>query len=106
MSKHEEVATALKIRLAELKSHLPKVERELHKPLAADFEEQATELENREALEAIQKTEATEIHQIEAELKRIAEGTYGTCIKCGEPIDPRRLKALPTAVACISCIVG
>src|SRR5262249_34551297 len=57
----------------------------------------------RAALEVIKKTETTEIHQIEAALKRISEGTYGTCAKCGEPIDPRRLKALPTAPTCISC---
>ncbi len=27
----------------------------------------------------------------------------GTCGNCGEPIDPRRLKVLPTAVFCIDC---
>jgi hypothetical protein len=36
--------------------------------LPADFEEQAIELENQEALEVIQRTETTEIHQIEAAL--------------------------------------
>jgi RNA polymerase-binding protein DksA len=100
---HEELAKALKRRLAELRTHLAKVDRELNKPLPADSEEQAVELENQEALEVIEKTEITEIHQIEAALKRISEGTYGTCAKCGEPIDPRRLKTLPTAATCISC---
>ena len=42
---------------------------------------------------------------LEAALKRISEGTYGTCAKCGEPIEPKRLKALPTAATCISCSV-
>lgn len=104
MNEHEEIAKALKVRLSELRNHLRKVERELHKPLPADSEEQVTELENQEALEVIQKTETTEIHQIEAALKRVAEGTYGTCAKCGELIDPRRIKALPTAITCISCV--
>jgi len=84
---------------------LAKIDRELHKLLPADSEEQAIELENQEALEVIQRTETTEIHQIEAALKRISKGTYGTCAKCGEPIDPRRLKALPTAATCIPCSV-
>jgi DnaK suppressor protein len=103
MNEHEEIAKALKARLSELRTHLAKVDRSLRKPLPADSEDQAIELENQEALEVIEKTETTEIHQIEAALKRISEGTYGTCAKCGEPIDPRRLKALPTAATCISC---
>src|SRR5262249_972777 len=52
------------------------------RPLPADSEDQAIELENQEALEVIEKTETTEIHQIEAALKRISEGTYGTCALC------------------------
>jgi RNA polymerase-binding transcription factor len=103
MNEHDEIAKALKARLSELRIHLAKVDRELHKPLSADSEDQAIELENQEALEVINKTETTEAHQIEAALKRISEGTYGACAKCGEPIDPRRLKALPTAATCISC---
>ena len=66
-------------------------------------QDQAIELENQDALEGIERTEIREIHQIEAALKRISEGTYGACAKCGESIDPRRLKALPTAATCISC---
>jgi RNA polymerase-binding transcription factor DksA len=99
MKEHEEIARALEARLSELRTHLAKVDRELHKPLPADSEDQAIELEN----EVIDKAETTEIHQIEAALKRISEGTYGTCAKCREPIDPRCLKALPTAATCISC---
>ena len=105
MNEHEEIAKALTARLSELRTHLAKVDRELRKMLPADFEEQAIELENQEALEVIQRTETTEIHQIETALKRISKGIYGTCAKCGEPIDPRRLKALPTAATCIPCSV-
>jgi len=105
MIEHEEIAKALTARLSELRTHLAKVDRELHKMLPADSEEQAIELENQEALEVIEKTETTEIHHIEAALKRISEGTYGTCAKCGEPIDPRLLKVLPTVATCIPCSV-
>jgi len=103
MNEHQEIATALKTRLSELRTHLAKVERELHKALPADSEDQAIELENLEALEVIEKTGTTEIAQIEAALKRISDGTYGTCAKCGGAINPRRLKALPTAATCVSC---
>jgi DnaK suppressor protein len=103
MHEHEEIAKALRARLSELRNHLAKVDRELHKPLPADSEDQAIELENQDALEGIERTEIREIHQIEPALKRISEGTYGACAKCGESIDPRRLKALPTAATCMSC---
>ena len=105
MNEYEEIAKALEARLSELRTHLVKVERALHKTLPTDSEDQATELENQEALEVIEKTETMEIRQLEAALKRISDGTYGTCAKCGEPIDPRRMKALPTAATCISCSV-
>ncbi len=103
MNEHEEIAQELKRRLSELRTHVVKVGRELHRTLPADSEEQAIELENQEALQVIGQTETTEIQQIEGALKRISDGTYGTCAKCGEPIDPRRLKALPTAATCIAC---
>ena len=103
MSEHEKIAKVLRTRLSELRTHHAKVDRELHKPLPADSEEQAAELENQEALEVIERTEIAEIRQIEAALQRISQGTYGTCTKCGGAIDPRRLKALPTAATCISC---
>jgi DnaK suppressor protein len=73
------------------------------KPLSADLEEQATDLENQVALEAIENSEIYEIYQIREALKRISEGTYGICAHCGEDIDPKRLEALPTATRCISC---
>ena len=45
-----EIAKALKMRLSELRTHLAKVDHELHKLLPADSEDQAIELENQEAV--------------------------------------------------------
>lgn len=36
-------------------------------------------------------------------LDRIGRGDYGTCERCGQPISPERLEALPTARLCVSC---
>ena len=103
MTKHENIAKALKARLSELMNRVVEIDSELRKPLPADLEEQATDLENRGALEAIENSDIHEIRQIQEALKRISEGTYGICARCGEDIDPKRLKALPTATRCISC---
>ena len=105
MNKHGDIANALKARLTELKRRVAEIDRELHTQLSADSEEQAIDLENQEALEAIENFGVQEIHRIEQTLKRISEGTYGICARCGEDIDPKRLKALPTATRCISCAV-
>ena len=40
---------------------------------------------------------------IEAALKRIDEGTYGTCTNCGGEIPAERLEAYPWASLCIDC---
>lgn len=44
-----------------------------------------------------------EIRAIERALKRIALGTYGICVSCGQPIERERLEAYPTANRCAAC---
>ncbi|MEK7738128.1 MAG: TraR/DksA family transcriptional regulator [Pseudomonadota bacterium] len=44
-----------------------------------------------------------EIRDIEAAMARIAGGSYGSCIDCGETIGFERLLAFPTAKRCIVC---
>jgi hypothetical protein len=44
-----------------------------------------------------------EIRAVERALKRIALGTYGICVSCGQPIERERLEAYPTANRCAAC---
>lgn len=44
-----------------------------------------------------------EIRAVERALRRIALGTYGVCVSCGEPIERERLEAHPTANRCATC---
>jgi RNA polymerase-binding transcription factor len=41
------------------------------------------------------------IQKIDRALKRIDDGTYGMCQRCGKPIEKARLKALPYVDLCI-----
>jgi DnaK suppressor protein len=41
--------------------------------------------------------------RVQAALHRITQDEYGECIRCGEPIDPRRLDAQPEAPLCVAC---
>ncbi|MHB1016917.1 MAG: TraR/DksA family transcriptional regulator [Coriobacteriia bacterium] len=41
--------------------------------------------------------------RIDRALARIADGTYGVCVRCGKQIAAERLEAMPEAELCISC---
>ena len=43
------------------------------------------------------------MYAIDEAIRKIAEGTYGTCEDCGEEISEKRLLVLPTATLCIDC---
>jgi RNA polymerase-binding transcription factor DksA len=42
--------------------------------------------------------------EIDAACDRLAQGRYGVCERCGEPIAPARLQARPVARACVACV--
>jgi DnaK suppressor protein len=52
---------------------------------------------NKELAFRLGERESQMIADIDQALLRIHEGSYGTCARCGKPIDERRLEALPTA---------
>lgn len=43
----------------------------------------------------------SELEDIEAALRKIEDGTYGTCEVCKKPIAPARLEAIPHARFCV-----
>jgi DnaK suppressor protein len=52
---------------------------------------------NREIAFRLGERESQMVADIDQALLRMDEGTYGTCARCGKPIDERRLEAMPTA---------
>lgn len=51
-------------------------------------------------------SEATLEHRtlvdVQEAMRRIEQGTYGTCIDCGRPIEPARLEAVPWTAYCLA----
>lgn len=47
--------------------------------------------------------ESKVLGDVRAALARIEEGSYGTCLDCGEEIGLKRLKAVPWTPLCIAC---
>jgi RNA polymerase-binding transcription factor DksA len=65
-----------------------------------------TETFNREAdLSILEQIEA-ELADVAHALRRLDDGTYGTCEACGKPIDDARLEALPAARFCLDDQAG
>lgn len=56
-----------------------------------------------EADAAVAGKDAQAVRDIIAARRRLAAGTYGVCIECGDAIGYRRLLAYPTAKRCIEC---
>lgn len=75
----------------------------LENPLERDMEEQAIELENEDVIDALEEEAEEELGQVMHALERIEDGEGELCECCGEPIDPRRLEAIPYATLCFDC---
>ena len=59
-----------------------------------------TETFEREKDLAILESIEAELADVEHALRRLDEGSYGTCEACGRPIDEERLEALPATRLC------
>lgn len=58
---------------------------------------------SRNAMLRVRDRERKLLTKIDEALGRIANGTYGLCQECGEPIAVDRLKARPVTTLCIEC---
>lgn len=68
-----------------------------------ELEEQAQEDRAARLFAQLDDREKHEVLEIDAALRRLADGAYGQCEGCGEAIPEGRLRALPAARFCISC---
>jgi RNA polymerase-binding transcription factor DksA len=65
--------------------------------------DRAVDLEPRDVFEALQAAERDDLAEIDAALKRISLGTWGSCENCGTSIGELRLRAIPQARRCMGC---
>lgn len=104
MGSHDAVRAVLRSRLDQLTKRVGAIESDLRRAGHQDWEEQAIERENDQVLEGLDAASRGEAEQILAALRRIRDGRYGTCVKCGEAIAAARLTAMPTAETCVRCV--
>jgi len=68
-----------------------------------DITDAASQVEAGMLSRELHQSESEYMKQVQEAIKRIDDGTYGKCIKCGGKIESARLEALPYALICISC---
>jgi DnaK suppressor protein len=52
---------------------------------------------------AMRERASQHLQAVDAALDRLDDGSFGRCVRCGRPIAPERLDALPWAAHCIEC---
>ena len=103
MQSLQAIKKQLEERLSALGARVEDIEGDLRTPRSTGWEDRATEIEGDEVLGALEETAVAEIEEIYAALRRIEDGSYEKCARCGTKIDERRLEALPYATECIGC---
>lgn len=68
-----------------------------------DVSDKAARLMAVETTSIVNEVLRMRISQIQKALRRMSDGTYALCEKCGYPIHPARLKANPEGTLCLAC---
>ena len=104
-------------RMADLKAYLDaeetRLQREISSSRVSSCEERAgygnhmadhaTAVSEQAKSAGLRRSHELLLGQVEDALRRMADGSYGICLHCGEPIDLARLRAQPAASLCLSC---
>lgn len=68
-----------------------------------DEESSVSEVEDYDTNVDLEKNLIKDLKATNLALKRINEGKFGICPKCGQEINPQRLDAYPAAAICLNC---
>ncbi|MCC5957263.1 MAG: TraR/DksA family transcriptional regulator [Natronohydrobacter sp.] len=93
----------IKQRQLELMARATFIDQELGTHGSPDWEDNATEHEDDETLEALGHAAQRELQMLDAAMKRIEADEYGFCVKCGTEISEERLDLLPATPFCRNC---
>src|SRR5437588_9383724 len=77
--------------------------READRDVSQDPADKASNSYTKELLFSQSTTERNMLRLIEEALARVADGSFGDCVNCGEEIQPKRLDAIPWTPHCIRC---
>lgn len=70
---------------------------------AQDMADRATSSYTKEFAYSLSESDRKILVLIDQALERIETGTYGGCVHCGQPVQEKRLEAVPWARHCLDC---
>lgn len=76
---------------------------ELAEDRTVDIIDRANDHWDAHVLSRLGDGETKQLAAVIAALRRLADGSYGTCARCSEPIEHARLVAVPEAALCAPC---
>ncbi len=77
--------------------------RERDSEATQDPADMAANAYNKELLFSMSNNDRILLEMIDEALVRIESGDYGECVNCGEPVQEKRLEAVPWARYCLKC---
>ena len=77
--------------------------RERDSEATQDPADMAANAYNKELLVSMNANDRHLLQLIDEALRRIEAGGYGECVHCGEPVQEKRLEAVPWARHCLRC---
>jgi DnaK suppressor protein len=105
-ARHAEYIDRLRARereLAAAEARMEETARAAPEPDAGDVGDRAADTYDKERTLRELDQDRRWLALIRDALRREAEGTYGLCVACGEPIEDKRLNAVPWARHCLRC---
>ena len=102
----QQVRTTLLEARTTIEERLQRIHRHIYQkdePVSANFNEQIKQTENDVLVRALEEEGQAELRQITRALKRLEDGEYMDCSRCGKPIGEERLLAIPYTDRCIRC---
>ncbi len=84
-------------------AELERLREALRSKVDADIGEGDPKWVERDMLMSMIRFHERHLDGIEQVLAEARHGQYGICERCGQPIDPERLEALPETTYCIKC---
>jgi DnaK suppressor protein len=102
INKKKEARKVLETKRSELLSGTSDREEILIENAAEDFDRLQQQMNREVAIRNLDR-ESKLLKEVQAALKRVEEGSYGTCLRCEEEIPEKRMKAVPWAAYCVPC---
>jgi RNA polymerase-binding transcription factor DksA len=93
----------LRDRQHELNIRLQRIEEDFEKTSTPDEDDRTAERSDDEVMDEMGQVGQEELKAIDAALDRVANGTFGICVNCGQPISPERLAVVPYTPFCQEC---